>query len=222
MRNVTPLRGVLVTDFDGTITRNDFYQIVTETLLPPGGLAPFHDYKAGTITHFEALQRIFAALRVTEVEILAAVAKAEPEPELASWIEKLASIGWKVIVTSAGCQWYIDRILSESNVDLAVHANPGRFDTHHGLLMEMPHGSRFVSEQYGIDKAAVVREMMAQGLQVAYAGDGMSDVAASLAVPDAMRFARDDLARVLTRRGVSFRPFERWGEIAAAVYEMGS
>ena len=93
MRNVTPLRGVLVTDFDGTITRNDFYQIVTETLLPPGGLAPFHDYKAGTITHFEALQRIFAALRVTEVEILAAVAKAEPEPELASWIEKLASIG---------------------------------------------------------------------------------------------------------------------------------
>ena len=31
-----PTRKVLVSDFDGTMTRRDFYQLVAERLLPPG------------------------------------------------------------------------------------------------------------------------------------------------------------------------------------------
>ena len=46
---------VLVTDFDGTMTRRDFFQLVVERLLPPGTPDYWGEYLAGRITHFEAL-----------------------------------------------------------------------------------------------------------------------------------------------------------------------
>ncbi|MBX9582384.1 MAG: hypothetical protein K2X87_18940 [Gemmataceae bacterium] len=64
---------VLVSDFDGTMTRHDFYRLAIESLLPPDTPDHWADYRAGTITHFEALWRYFAAVRVGKGEPLAAV-----------------------------------------------------------------------------------------------------------------------------------------------------
>jgi hypothetical protein len=36
-------------------------------------------------------------------------------------------------------------------------------------------------------------------------------------VPQRLRFARADLAAALRREGLAFTPFERWGEVAAAL-----
>ena len=215
------LRGVLVTDFDGTITHNDFYDIVTTTLLPSGGQSPFRDYQAGAITHFEALRRIFAGLRVSEADLLAALVRADPEPRLAHWVGLLRAAGWEVVVTSAGCEWYIRRVLADAGVELEVHANLGRFEPFGGLFMELPTASKYFSPTHGIDKAAAVREMLAKGVPVAYAGDGHSDVAASLLVPPELRFARSDLAQVLDHRGIDYQSFDRWGDVARAVLNHG-
>ena len=38
-----PTSKILVSDFDGTMTRRDFYQLVAERLLPPGTPEPYHD-----------------------------------------------------------------------------------------------------------------------------------------------------------------------------------
>ena len=54
---------VLVSDFDGTMTGHDFYKLVIESLLPPDTPDYWAMYRAGTITHFEALRRYFAAIR---------------------------------------------------------------------------------------------------------------------------------------------------------------
>ena len=42
---------LLVTDFDGTITSVDFYQLVVGELLPPDTPPYFLDYLAGRRTH---------------------------------------------------------------------------------------------------------------------------------------------------------------------------
>ena len=55
---------VLVSDFDGTMTRQDFFKLVISELLPPGTPDYWAMYRTGTITHFEALRRYFASIRI--------------------------------------------------------------------------------------------------------------------------------------------------------------
>ena len=67
--------GVLVTDFDGTLTRRDFYRLVIDELLPPGTPDFWAEYLAGEITHFEAIRKTFAAAPAGEAALLGAGAE---------------------------------------------------------------------------------------------------------------------------------------------------
>lgn len=212
---------MLVTDFDGTMTRHDFYKLALEDLLPPDVPDQWTAYRAGEITHFEALRRYFAAIRATEAEVLAVVDRMDLDPDLPAAVAELHDAGWNVVVTSAGCEWYIRRLLAAAGVEVEVHANPGRFETGKGLLMEMPTGSSFLSQNLGVDKADVVRWHTQRGKTVAFAGDGFPDAEAARLVPGDLRFARADLAGVLTREDLPFRPFDRWSEIAPVLIQRG-
>jgi 2,3-diketo-5-methylthio-1-phosphopentane phosphatase len=206
-----------VTDFDGTLTRNDFYRIVVERFAPAGLAEHWDGYQSGRLTHFQALQAIFAAIRAREADLLTAVRTTAPDPDLAHWVATLAGAGWDVVVASAGCEWYIRRVLAFCRVEVPVHANPGTFHPERGLLMEPPFASPYFCPATGIDKAAIVREGLAQGKVVAFAGDGYTDEEAALLVPPDLRFARADLAEVLDRQGAPYQSFERWSEAAEAV-----
>ena len=64
----------------------------------------------------------------------------ELDPELSSALARLRRSGWDVVVTSAGCEWYIRILLGKAGLDLPVFSNPGRFEEGRGLLMELPRG----------------------------------------------------------------------------------
>ena len=214
--------GVLVSDFDGTMTRHDFFQLVIESLLPPDTPDYWAMYRAGTITHFEALRRYFAAIRASEEEVLAVVERMELDPNLRTAVEALRQAGWEVVVTSAGCDWYIRRLLSQAGVDVEVHSNPGRFVAGQGLLMEMPTRSPFLSPTLGVDKIGVVRSFIGTGRPVAFAGDGYPDADPARLVPGDLRFARGALATVLSDEGLPFHPFETWSDIARLLLRRGT
>jgi 2-hydroxy-3-keto-5-methylthiopentenyl-1-phosphate phosphatase len=208
------LDGVLVSDFDGTMTQNDFYKLVIESLLPRETPDYWAEYRSGTITHFEALRRYFASIRASENEVLSVVRRMELDPGLPAAVKALGDAGWNVVVTSAGCDWYIRRLLAEAGVAVEVHSNPGQFISGKGLLMEMPAGSPYLSPTLGVDKAAVVRSVIALGRPVAFAGDGFPDADPARLVPGPCRFARGDLADVLRREGLPFETFDTWSDIA--------
>ena len=142
------------------------------------------------------------------------VNRMEIDPHLAASVEALKQDGWKVIVASAGCDWYIRRLLAAAGATLEVHANPGRFETGRGLLMQMPEGSPFLSQTLGVDKSAIVRHYIGRRATVAFAGDGFPDAEAARLAPGALRFARGDLAGVLSREGLEFHAFETWSDVA--------
>jgi 2,3-diketo-5-methylthio-1-phosphopentane phosphatase len=211
--------GVLVSDFDGTMTRHDFYKLVIESLLPPGTPNYWNDYRAGIITHFEALRRYFASIRASEAEVLAVVERMELDPNLPAAVESLRRAGWSVVVTSAGCDWYIRKLLGAAGVEVEVHSNPGRFEPGKGLLMELPLGSPYLSPTLGVDKQEVVRRLVADGRTVAFAGDGFPDAEPARLLPGELRFARGDLANVLREEKLPFHPFETWSDIARVLLE---
>lgn len=213
----TPRRGILVSDFDGTLCRHDFFRLAMECLVPPDMPDYWSDYRAGRLTHFEAMQVIFRSIRKDEAAVLAVISRMELEPELARWVEALRRAGWEIHVASAGCDWYIRRLFADAGVTLPIHANPGHFEPGRGLRMEFPKDSPFQSTRFGIDKAALVSERLRSGLSVAFAGDGFPDIYAARLVAPELRFARADLAETLTQEGLPFRRFERWREVAQAL-----
>jgi 2,3-diketo-5-methylthio-1-phosphopentane phosphatase len=212
---------VLVSDFDGTMTRQDFYKLAIESLVPPNTPDYWAMYRAGTITHFEALRRYFASIRASEDDVLRVVERMELDHNLREAVDKLTNAGWRVVVTSAGCDWYIRHLLSAANVHVEVYSNPGRFVAGQGLLMEMPVGSPYLSPTLGVDKAAVVRDALYRGDRVAFAGDGFPDAEPARLVSDELRFARGDLANTLRDEGLNFRWFDTWSDIARILCKRG-
>ena len=98
-----PGGSLLVTDFDGTMTRHDFYRLAALSLLPANLPDYWALYRAKRITHFQALQAIFASIRADLGEVLAVVDRMELDPDLPRALAQLGNAGWNVAVASAGC-----------------------------------------------------------------------------------------------------------------------
>ena len=208
---------VLVSDFDGTITAADFYDLAVRELLTPEDIKPWDDYRAGHITHFTAMQRIFSSIYAPEEKILAVLEKMGIDPHLAESVNALRDKGWDIVVASAGCRWYIDILLKKAGVSLEVHSNPGTYAQGGPLRLELPEGDPYFSPETGIDKASVVRHHLDRGAVVAFAGDGYTDLPPALLTPPRLRFARSALARLLAEREEAFQPFEVWSDVARSL-----
>lgn len=211
-----PPRKVLVSDFDGTISRRDFYRLVIERLLTPGTPDYWAEYLAGRLTHFEVMNAYFAAAVPGEAGLLGLVRDMGPDPDFRDDLRRLRSSGWDVVIASAGCSWYIDRLLREAGAEIPVHANPGRV-VDGRLVMELPTSSPVFSPSTGIDKEKLVRLHLTTHDLVAFAGDGPPDLKPALLVRPELRFATGYLAGELERLGEGFRRFETWSEVARAL-----
>jgi len=210
---------IFVTDFDGTITQRDLYRIAQARLVPPGTHDYWEDYLAGRMTHFEALQAIFRHIRGSEEELMVAAHEMEPDPRAGQAVARLREAGWEVRIASAGCRWYIDRLLAEQDIHVTVYGNPGVYDPQQGLLMTPPVDSPYFSPQTGIDKLAIVRAALDVTPEVAFAGDGPPDLEPALLVPPRRRFARGYLAEALQKRNEAFRHYDCWSDIAGQLLE---
>lgn len=205
---------ILVTDFDGTVTRRDFYACVVEQLLTPEDLGPWHEYMDGRSTHFEALRRIFAKIRASEAALDRMLESMDFDRGFECALNRLTAGGWEVVIVSNGSLWYIQKLLAAVTAEYTLHSNPGTFDSATGLRLELPETSPFFCPETGISKRAVVEDAIKRGKDVAFAGDGRPDLAPALLVPPARRFAREWLADELTRLEEGYRRFDRWSEIA--------
>ncbi len=205
---------VLVTDFDGTFARRDFYELILERHDPPGARVDWQRFIDGEASLSTALSAVFGALRTDERGADELVAALDPAPGAAEAARRLQRAGWDIVVASAGCAWYIERLLQRMDLDFTVHATPGRFELGAGLVTAPdPHGP-FFHPVTGIDKAAVVRAALQRDPVVACAGDSETDRAPNLLVPAERRFATGRLARRFAAEGVPHPAFTVWPEIA--------
>jgi 2-hydroxy-3-keto-5-methylthiopentenyl-1-phosphate phosphatase len=211
---VTKLPFALVTDFDGTVSRRDFFELAVERFVSDAAPHYWDEYVAGRITHFEAMRGIYSHIRCDEATLAQTAQDMEVDARLGPAVDQLRRNGWDVIVVSAGCDWYIARHLRNAGVELTVHTNPSAFRPQGGLHMELPADSPFLSLTHGVDKQAVVRDAQGRYERVAFAGNGQPDLEASLLAQPQWRFARGWLARELERRGEPFQRFRWWSEIA--------
>ena len=204
---------ILVSDFDGTMTKHDFFRLALSYLPPHAASGPWTRYESGLISHFDALQEIFSGLQINGQYLDEILSDMQIEPDLANQTVRLQTVGWSLIIASAGCAFYIERILHRIGVNPVIQANPGEFVPGIGLFMKRPVQSPFYCTETGIDKSAIVKHFLDSRCLTAFAGDGRPDLAPALLVEPKYRFANGWLADELERLAIPFVRFERWGEI---------
>lgn len=204
---------VLISDFDGTITDKDFYQLLVERHIRRDAPDYLSLYRQGKMSHFEAMAKYFSHAPTDESSLQQLITDTRPDPRFADSAARLKAAGWELVIVSAGSSWYIDRILKSMGVSVPVHANPGRIVSRRGLVIERPYNSPFYNEDVGISKRDVVLDALRRGAKVCYAGDGSPDIDAAMLVRPERRFARRYLAEYLSRCREGFNEFETWSEI---------
>jgi 2-hydroxy-3-keto-5-methylthiopentenyl-1-phosphate phosphatase len=212
----------LLSDFDGTFTRCEFYDLAMQAGLVRASQDYWTAYAEKRMSHFEAISGIFSHLECSEAAMLDLVSRMEPDPKAPEALRELAQAGWDAVIVSNGCQWYIDIVLRslgipQSGLEFPVHACPGRFVDGQGLMMTAPDDSPYFRADFGVDKRLMVEDYQRRYERVAFAGNGSPDYQAALAVPPELRFARGWLARRFDQESIPYRPFEAWGEVAGAL-----
>ena len=205
---------VIVSDFDGTMTKYDFYELVRTRLLPNTVPDYWQRYFDGAMTHFEALAAYFAEIRTDEATLLKLADDMELDPHLGESIQTLEDQRWDIIVASAGCRWYIEHHFKKAGINPLLYTNPGYFSPEQGLIMNYPKADEFLSKETGVDKEAIVRDALSRYATVVFAGDGKPDLAPALLVEPENRFARGWLAHTLEQQGKDFHRFDTWSDIA--------
>src|SRR5215471_19933953 len=209
------MRKIFVSDYDGTITDKDIYSLLAERYVPPDTPDYFAQYREGRITHFEAMAAYFTFTPTEERQLEELLEASQADPDLGASAALLQHAGWELVVVSAGCSWYIERVLRRAGVTATVYSNPGRLENGRGLVLEtLDPSSPYHSPSMGVDKSAVVRHALHLAETVAFAGDGPPDLPPALLVRPDLRFARGFLAEQLRDRGEAFQPFSCWSEIA--------
>jgi 2-hydroxy-3-keto-5-methylthiopentenyl-1-phosphate phosphatase len=208
---------ILVSDFDGTMTGRDFFRLALECL-PASATSFWERYEKGELSHFNALSAIFAELRFPEKEMDALLARMELDEGITSACNLLYAHGWRLVIASAGCSWYIEKLLAPLGIGAEIHANPGTFSKQQGLIMELPLSSPYFSRETGIDKVRLVQTYLGRGI-VAFAGDSRPDLGPALLVHPSRRFAKGRLAEELSKRGEDFKIFHSWSKIIDQLLE---
>ena len=203
-----------VTDFDGTITHNDFFHVVIDAYFEEKDLQPWYDYKAGKKDHFDALCAIFGKIRVDKKDFDALIDTINVDKDFTKVLSLCKGKGIPVYVVSAGSSYYIQKRVGEllSKYNAKLIANGGEYCPETGLKMiKPPSVSVYFDDAVGVSKVKVVQNLKNKGFFVVFAGDGGVDFEAAQ-VADVV-FAKKDLLKKCREANVEVKTFNSFKNI---------
>jgi len=212
---------VLISDFDGTISKEDFFNMAVERLLTPKDLKPWQDYLDEKITHAQALGRIFSKIRVSQPEMDSFIASIEIDPEFQNTLKLCEKFKIPVYICSAGMDYYILKRIPEEikKYGITLLANTGKYCPDTGFtLIPPPQDYQFYDKNAGVSKEALVKHLKKQGFFAVYAGDGIPDLKAAKAA-DAV-FAKNALLELCKKTGIKTLNFDGFGDVTNYIKTM--
>ncbi len=200
---------IFISDFDGTISNEDFYRLMIDKYVPDGE-EKYQLWREEKIKDIDFLGYVFNNIK-QEQDIIDEEAKKIPvDKSLKEFVEFIARNNGEFIILSAGSKYYIDLVLKELGVDVKVYSNISEYKDK-GLYYNIDKQHEFYSERYGIDKKKVVESLIKNYDLSFYAGDSMPDYAPSLLTD--MIFSKARLTEELNKNNVKNEPFKTFDDI---------
>lgn len=200
----------VLSDFDGTITRDDVAELLLQRFAGDAWLAIEAEYRAKRIGTREAMAREFGLLRASREEMLDYVREhARMDKDFPEFMRFCARTGIRLEVVSEGLDFYVHELMRRWRLDLPVRTNEALF-TPTGLEVGHPYEDA-TCRLCGTCKLKRLFELRVSGYRVTYVGDGHSDICPAIEA-DAV-FAKGHLARLCREESVPFLPFETFADV---------
>ncbi|MCL2800122.1 MAG: MtnX-like HAD-IB family phosphatase [Endomicrobia bacterium] len=203
-----------VSDFDGTITKEDFFNMAVDRLLTPDDLKPWRDYLDKKITHYQALDGIFSKIRIPQNELEDFIQTIEIDPYFTQTLDLCKNLSIPIYICSAGMDYYIlKRIPREiEKYNITLLSNKGEYSPETGFKLTPPSSDHmFYNKNTGISKEALVEYLKKQGFFTIYAGDGIPDIK-SAQIADAV-FAKSVLLELCQKQNIKTLKFDDFRDI---------
>ncbi len=203
-----------VSDFDGTISDEDFFTYTTNAYFDDEALFPWREYIAGRKHHFDALKEMFAEIHVDESELIALIDKIHIDKALLEVLELCKSKNIPIYVCSAGNDYYIRHLIGKEikKYNITLISNHGEYNKKDGLVMSAPEKTNpFYDEKVGISKYKAVKKLKDDGYFVIFAGDGPPDFEPAK-IADVV-FAKKILLEKCIEAGIKTKTFNSFDDI---------
>ena len=200
-----------ISDFDGTLTKKDFYKILSDTYYKEELMPIYKSWKNGEMKNREYLNYVFNNVHRSESELLEDILNISFDPTAIGFIDKVKAAGGDFIIISAGSNYYIDKVLEKNHIKgVDVYSNKSIFKDN-GIHFDLDEHDKYYSDQNGIDKLIVVEKLRSNYKKIFYAGDSTPDLKPAL-ISDAV-FAKGKLVNLLKKENKDFIEFENFSEI---------
>jgi 2,3-diketo-5-methylthio-1-phosphopentane phosphatase len=203
---------IFVTDFDGTLTKKDFYKILIDRYLPELGKRLYTEWKQNKIKDVDFLGEIFKSANRSENEFFEDIKSIEMDDYFEKFVCEIKNSGGDFLILSAGTSYYIEKLFEYKGIkNIKIISNKGKYENR-GIHLLVDKESEFYSEVYGINKASVIKYLKQQYSKVYFAGDSGPDVEASKLAD--IPFATGKLKGMLNSQNISYIPFSNFKEIS--------
>ena len=197
-------------DFDGTVSPNDMGHVIFNAFADPSWREIDEEWIRGEIPTSVRARRQFELVSTGRGELLQLIARQSIDPGFPPLVAELRARGIEPRVVSDGFDIYVRPMLAKAGLaDVAFESN--RLTFRDGSIeLEFPHERPDLDPRGGW-KAEVVHTARRGGRRAAYAGDGMSDLAAARLAD--LLFARDRLAAQCEVEGTAYHAFSNMRDI---------
>ncbi len=180
---------LFITDFDGTVTAQDFFIQILYRYKPK--LAFIKNDKKGV----DLLNEVFHNLNLTEEEILDEIKHVAVDPYFYDFVNFVKQNGGDVLILSAGAHYYVENRLKMENLNNCwIIANNSCYKD--GSIKLIKNSDlEYYDETYGIDKAKIVKNLKNDFDKLFYAGDSHVDFDACRLCD--YKFSKGNLSKIL-------------------------
>lgn len=208
------MKRVFVSDFDGTITKRDFFLIYMDRYLGEKGKEFLRAYRAENNPSYQFLNWVFAMKDLTRDEYLGLIRQVQIDADFRHFLEVLQSEGMEHIILSAGVYFYIEDALAINGFPKQkVIANTGQFADGR-MLVTHDESDPFFCPMYGIAKGKVIEHLKQQYDYVYFAGNSIPDLLAAEVADEV--FATGTLKKHFEKEGIGqhkVHPFTGYADI---------
>ena len=193
-------------DFDGTITEEDVSFLILDTFVGAKWREMLKEYLEGRIPVGAFNKKVFAMVKAdkqTQLDVIFNSDRVKIRPGLRELVDYCSQHDFRFIIVSNGLIFYIEALLESQGIKNAeVFAATNDFRPE-GMIASYigPDGSEMDADF----KEAYTKLLLKEGYEVAYVGNGVSDIYPSrLAVKV---FATGDLLRKCQEERLAYTPF---------------
>jgi 2,3-diketo-5-methylthio-1-phosphopentane phosphatase len=196
------VRGIVLTDFDGTMVTIDTAEYVLNKFANKDWRLLDEQLVRGEITFQESLVKEFAMLRVSEKAMIDALdAATQFRPHFDKMIEYCEKQGFPLVVVSGGLDFSIRHFLEKNGwLNLVEIYAPKAQCTENGVVLQFPklldpHSSDF--------KEDLVKYYRKEGRKVVYIGNGLGDYSSAKKADLSLAIEGSQLARLCKDAGAT-------------------